>query len=94
MTSQEERDIVSRLRARSAEQRRNNSYLIDAAMDEEAAGTIERLREALTFYRDQWFQNAEGDGSTPGLLRTWQEPTGALWDDAGAKARQALDPRP
>ena len=66
----------------------------DTRILQEAADTIERLREALTFYKDQWFQNAEGDDSTPGLLRTWREPTDALWDDAGAKARQALEPRP
>lgn len=40
-------DIVKRLRDRAAEQRRNNSYLADAAMDDEAAAEIDRLRAAL-----------------------------------------------
>lgn len=54
----------------------------------------ERLREALAFYAKEWRGNMEGDPGTPGLSRCWQEPTDALWDDAGRIARAALSPKP
>jgi hypothetical protein len=57
-------------------------------------GERDRLREALTFYRDEWRANADGDMGEAHLTRTWMEPTDALFDDAGHKARTALHPEP
>lgn len=50
------------------------------------------LRDVLSFYANEWVTNAEGDFSTPGLSRSWLEPTDALWNDAGRKAHSALQP--
>ena len=57
-------------------------------------GERDRLREALEFYRDEWRANADGDIGEAHLTRTWMEPTDALFDDAGHKARTALHPEP
>jgi len=46
-------DIAQKLRDRAAEQRRNNSYLVDAAMDDEAADEIGRLRLAIVRFGDR-----------------------------------------
>ena len=48
-------------------------------------------KEALEFYFKEWQQNAEGDFSTPGLSRSWTEPTEELWKDEGRRAGQALE---
>jgi len=47
-----------------------------------AEARLARAREALQFYADEWFRHVV-DGTPFG-------PTGALWDDKGDRARQAL----
>jgi Lar family restriction alleviation protein len=51
---------------------------------------VERLREALTFYAEQWRQNMIGDGEEAHLTHWFTEPTEELARDAGDKARAAL----
>lgn len=51
---------------------------------------VRELTEALAFYRDEWLQNATGDIEEAHLTRVFSEPTTALYDDAGQKARAAL----
>lgn len=51
---------------------------------------IAELEGALCFYRDEWMINGDGDPTTPGLSRTWEEPTTALLEDEGRIARSAL----
>lgn len=48
------------------------------------------LEEALRFYRDEWRMNGDGDSETPGLSRSWMEPTKALFNDEGRNASAAL----
>jgi hypothetical protein len=57
------------------------------------AARIEELEGALEFYRDEWCMNGDGDTETPGLSRTWMEPTEALHNDEGRKAAAILQPK-
>ena len=56
---------------------------------------VERLREALTFYRDAWEQDCDAQQIGPGA---WEggmgdpEPSQALLADKGDRARAALTP--
>lgn len=54
--------------------------------------TAERdaLVKALQFYASEWQPNGEGDPETPGLSRSWVEPTDELQNDGGRKANEAL----
>ncbi|HXJ59404.1 MAG TPA: hypothetical protein VNU68_22400 [Verrucomicrobiae bacterium] len=51
---------------------------------------IEELEAVLKFYASEWQKNGDGDSETPGLSRSWMEPTEALFDDEGRKACEAL----
>lgn len=48
------------------------------------------LIKALQFYASEWQPNGEDDPETPGLSRSWIEPTDELQNDGGRKAREAL----
>lgn len=59
---------------------------------EARAGRLETYAlEIAQFYANNWVPNVDGDGSEPGLSRTWLEPTDALWDDTGRKATLFID---
>lgn len=62
----------------------------DKIKDCASAETGLTMREALEFYANEWRTNGDGDTGTPGLSRTWREPTDALMQDEGQKARAAL----
>lgn len=66
--------------------------LIVAAVNSYASNQerIKELEEALRFYYDEWQSNGDGDSETPGLSRSWLEPTDALFSDEGRTARVAL----
>lgn len=51
----------------------------------------DRLRAALQFYADEWVTNSDGDPSTPGLSRSWLEPSDHLIQDEGRKAVEAIE---
>jgi hypothetical protein len=63
-----------------------------AALREHAGlkARITELEGALKFYRDEWRMNGDGDSETPGLSRSWMEPTDALHNDEGRKAAAVL----
>ncbi len=50
---------------------------------------LAEAKEALTFYRDEWFNDAEDDPSTGGRIFPL-EPTERLENDRGETARAAL----
>lgn len=60
-------------------------------------GERDRLREALTFYRDAWDQDCDATLIGPGV---WDggtvsvDPSPALIEDKGNRARAALHPEP
>lgn len=59
---------------------------IDGSKDAQIAALV----KALEFYADEWRMNGDGDSETPGLSRSWMEPTDKLHDDEGRLARETL----
>jgi hypothetical protein len=59
----------------------------------QVADRIKELEGALRFYADEWRLNGDGDSETPGLSRSWMEPTDALHNDEGRKARDLVHPK-
>lgn len=96
MTSQEERDIVSRLRKQERREYSEQTASWRSYPDSlclEAADTIERLREALKPFAEAMEIAMAGDKpQTLGLLNAiaFYHLKGHAFKDA----RQALDPRP
>lgn len=52
--------------------------------------TQAELVEALRFYAREWQSNWQGDPNVPGGTQDWREPTDALWEDEGNRARVLL----
>lgn len=72
-------------------QKANAALIVEAVNSYDAAqARIRELEETLRFYRDEWRLNGDGDSETPGLSRSWMEPTDALVNDEGRKAFAAL----
>lgn len=61
----------------------NGGEVVDATI-------VDALVKVLQFYASEWQPNGEGDPETPGLSRSWVEPTDELQNDGGRKAREAL----
>lgn len=84
------------LKARIAELEANEKAyekIIGKKTFQEVADRIRELEEALRFYADEWRLNGDGESETPGLSRSWMEPTDALFNDEGRKARDLVDPK-
>lgn len=62
-----------------------------AAVIESNDADIAELVACLRFYAMEWQGNADGDPSTQGLSRSWEEPTDKLFYDAGHNARALLE---
>lgn len=65
--------------------------VVEAALTTSPAAA---MREALEFYANEWLLNSTGIHEEPGLSQSWMEPTEALLDDAGQRARTALTALP
>jgi hypothetical protein len=87
---------IESLRTRIAELEANEKAyeeIIGKKTFQEVADRIGELEGALRFYADEWRLNGDGDSETPGLSRSWMEPTDALHNDEGRKARDLVHPK-
>ena len=60
-----------------------------------SASDVTKLRDALTFYAEQWEQDIDAEQTAHGWVGSIGQvcPTEALCEDAGRIARQALNPQ-
>lgn len=67
-----------------------NGGTFECCANADAIAAVPKMIEALGFYAKNWRANGDGDSGTPGLSRTWMEPTDDLHNDEGGRATEAL----